>query len=114
MDISRFEFPSELLRIIQEVSESHFVAFDLEFSGVAGRRALDSGKLSLQELYEDTKAAAEKYQVLQVGLTIVEEDLKSGEYISRPYNFNISPLPALQERAWSRDWSCSSGGKTDL
>lgn len=110
MDIPQARFPQELLKIINEIAESHFVAFDLEFSGVAGRRPVGTGKLSLQELYEDTKAAAEKYQILQVGLTIVKEDLKHGRYVARPYNFNISPLTGLREKHFGRVWSHHSGG----
>ena len=114
MDITHARFPLELLKIIQEVSESHFIAFDLEFSGVAGRRPNGTGKLSLQEYYEDVKAAAEKYQILQVGLTIVKEDLKRGRYVTRPYNFNISPLTSLRERYFGRTWSYHSGGEQIL
>ncbi len=77
MDISRIQFPSELVKIIQLIADSHFVAFDLEFSGIAGRRR-GRKKLTLQEVYEDTKAAAKQYQVLQIGITVVHEDLATG------------------------------------
>jgi len=129
MDLPYSRFPQELIGIIQAVAESHFVAFDLEFSGVAGRRPTGKGgKLSLQEYYEDIKAAAEKYQILQVGLTIVKEDShrgmrsksstrvtavnqRPGRYVAQPYNFNISPLPTLRERHFGREWSFHSGGQ---
>ena len=78
MDIPRSSFPLELVKIIQLLIDSHFVAFDLEFSGIAGRRR-DRKKPNLQEVYEDIKAAAEKYQVLQVGITLVHEDLVTGK-----------------------------------
>ena len=78
MDISRSRFPFELVSIIQLIASSHFVAFDLEFSGIAGRRR-GRKKPTLQEVYEDVKGAAEQYQVLQVGLTVVQEDLIAGE-----------------------------------
>ena len=83
MDISRSRFPFELVSIIQLIADSHFVAFDLEFSGVAGRRR-GRKKPTLQEVYEDVKRAAEQYQVLQVGLTVVQEDLIAGERPKRP------------------------------
>jgi poly(A)-specific ribonuclease len=111
MDVSSAMFPSLVLRLLQEVADSHLVTVDFEFSGVAGHRPQGSGKLTLQEYYEDTKEAAEKYQVLQLGLTIVEEDLDQARYVVRPYNFNLSPLPALRERFFSRDWSANSGGR---
>ena len=111
MDVPNSRFPYEVLKIIQEVSECHFIAFDLEFSGIAGRRPEKSGKLTLQQVYQDTKAAAEKYQILQVGFTIVKEDLKEGCYVARPYNFNLSPLTPLPERFFGRVWSYHSGGQ---
>jgi len=78
MDISRSRFPFELVSIIQLIASSHFVAFDLEFSGIAGWRR-GGKKPTLQEVYEDVKGAAEQYQILQVGLTVVQEDLIAGE-----------------------------------
>ena len=110
MDVSQARFPFEVLKIIQQVADSHLIAFDLEFSGVAGRRPGKGQKLTLQEYYDDIKEAAEKYQILQVGFTIVEEDLKTGRYIARPYNFNLSPLTFLRERHFGRVWSFHSGG----
>ena len=110
MDVPHSRFPYEILKIVQEVADSHFIAFDLEFSGIAGQRQGRSRKLTLQQYYEDVKAAAEKYQILQVGLTIVKEDLGRGRYIARPYNFNISPLTSLNERHFGRVWSYHSGG----
>lgn len=87
MDIQKSQFPQELVGIIQHVSESHFIAFDLEFSGIAGRRKAPPGgkrgKLTLQEMYTDLKEAAEKYQILQVGLTVVKEDKDTGEISCR-------------------------------
>lgn len=83
MDIQKSQFPREILRIISYIAESHFIAFDLEFSGVAGRRKVPQGavreKPTLQQMYEDVKEAAEKYQILQIGLTIVKEDQEKGE-----------------------------------
>ena len=83
MDIHRSAFPFELVKIIQLIADSHFVAFDLEFSGITSRRRLEEGhgrkRLSLQEVYTDVKEAADRYQILQVGLTVVQEDLIRGE-----------------------------------
>jgi hypothetical protein len=78
MDITRSRFPFELIKIIDLIANSHFIAFDLEFSGIAGRRK-DRMKPALQEVYEDIKEAADQYQVLQVGLTVVHEDLITGK-----------------------------------
>lgn len=114
MNVTSASFPFEAVNIIQHVAKSRFVAFDFEFSGVAGRTpGGGSGKLGLQDLYEELRSAAQIYQILQVGLTIVTEEPDKGRYVARPYNFNLSPLPALKESVFRRDWSCNSGGESD-
>lgn len=84
MDVSSREFSSELVKIIQLIAHSHFVALDLEFSGISSRRARGGrNRLSLQQVYEEVQEAAKLYQVLQVGLTIVEEDAEKGNYMDQ-------------------------------
>lgn len=115
MNITGASFPFEAVNIIQHIAKSRFIAFDFEFSGVAARNSGgSSGKLSLQEYYDELRSAAQIYQILQVGLTIVEEDLEKGRYSARPYNFNLNPLPALKESTFRRTWSYNSGGKIDF
>jgi poly(A)-specific ribonuclease len=80
MDIPNPLFSNELVKIIQLIADSHFVALDLEFSGIATRRNRGGkSRLPLQQVYKDTKEAAKQYQILQVGLTIVEENAQKGE-----------------------------------
>lgn len=80
MDITHATFPQELIKIIQHIADSRFIAFDLEFSGVAARRqGGGSGRFTLQEYYHDLRSAAQIYQILQIGLTIVNEDTKKGK-----------------------------------
>lgn len=71
-----------LPEILQHLSTCSFVALDFEFSGIAAQRS-SSGSARrvapLQERYADIKEAAEKFQILQVGLTISHEDPVSGE-----------------------------------
>ncbi|OQU99245.1 hypothetical protein CLAIMM_04907 [Cladophialophora immunda] len=110
MDINSSNFPEEIIKILQHVASSRFIALDLEFSGVAGRRARGgSGKLDLHEYYGDLRSAAQIYQILQVGLTVVTEDIEEGRYEVRPYNFHLSPLPATKESVFTRVWSYNSG-----
>lgn len=79
MDIPSRQFSSELVKILQLIADSHFVALDLEFSGISSRRTrTGKSRLSLQQVYEDVREAAKQYQVLQVGLTVVEEDARKG------------------------------------
>ena len=81
MEIDRNSFNWELPHIFDAISEAHCISIDLEFSGIANRKTSRSrqeaecgAKQSLQQRYTDIKEAAEKYKILQVGLTCVKED----------------------------------------
>ncbi|KAL5351369.1 hypothetical protein ACLOAV_003226 [Pseudogymnoascus australis] len=89
MEVDQQHFWHELLPILKAISTASFVTVDVEMSGIStksryspGGRFNETGKPSLQEQYEDTKEAAERYQVLQIGLTCVEEDWKNGQSLS--------------------------------
>jgi poly(A)-specific ribonuclease len=98
MDIDKSSFPSRLLDVLEAIAEAHFVSFDLELSGVPvkGQAKEKPGKPSLQERYLETKKAAEQYQILQIGLTCVKDDVLKGAYVCKPFNFNLSPV--IEER----------------
>ena len=94
MDVTGHTFQSELPRILEAIANSRVVCFDLELSGIPGKQTgqarasgrSEDGKQTLQKRYEETKRAAERYQILQLGLTCVEEDLKTGRWFeSRLY-----------------------------
>ena len=85
MDVTGHTFQTQLFSILQAISRSHFVSFDLELSGIPGKQFKSrpgghskDGKQTLQQRYEETKAAAAQYHVLQLGLTCVEEDRDRG------------------------------------
>ncbi|KAF4553395.1 CAF1 family ribonuclease-like protein [Elsinoe fawcettii] len=110
MDIQRANFPSKLLEILTAVSESHCVSFDLELSGVPVRPYghTSSGKQTLQQRYSEIRTAAQKYTILQLGLTCVKENIIDGTYELKPFNVNLSPI--LTERLdIDRDFSFHSG-----
>ncbi|KAH6664872.1 ribonuclease H-like domain-containing protein [Halenospora varia] len=112
MDIDQAHFPRQLLSILKHISTATFVTFDLEMSGINTRqrygnsdRSLDAGKPTLQQQYSDMKSAAETFQVVQFGLTCVQEDQY---YLARPYNFNLSPLSIDRDVKLERTFSFSS------
>ncbi|KAL3424991.1 caf1 family ribonuclease [Phlyctema vagabunda] len=99
MEVDRKLYPKQLLSILNRIANASFISFDLEMSGISTKArhgmdkgSRDAGKPSLQQQYSETKEAAETFQVLQVGITVVEEDREKGMYIARPYNFHLSPL----------------------
>ncbi|KAI9731260.1 MAG: hypothetical protein M1818_007885 [Claussenomyces sp. TS43310] len=132
MEVDQDHFWPQLLPILNDISNAAFVTLDVEMSGIALRqrygandRSFDVGKPNLQQQYEETKAAAEVYQVLQIGITCVEEDHDQSKwtylsardlrtdhldvYVAKPYNFNVSPLFLHKDKlAINRDITLSS------
>lgn len=73
MDVSAANFSYVLPEILNDISCSSFVAIDLEFTGVPSLPGQSVQDQTLQQRYADNKAAAEKYQILQIGLAICRE-----------------------------------------
>ncbi|KAI9826297.1 MAG: Mitochondrial beta-keto-acyl synthase [Thelocarpon impressellum] len=99
MDVDKSSFQPLLPSMLEAISTAHFIAIDLELSGIHKQpyranpnRTPGGGKQTLQQRYKETKEAAERYQILQVGMTCVTEDTAKGCYVARPYNFNLNPL----------------------
>ncbi|KAE8349978.1 ribonuclease H-like domain-containing protein [Aspergillus coremiiformis] len=93
MDITPESFPFFLPRILDDITTCTFVSIDFEFSGIASSSAgPNSGTASLQERYKNVKESADKYRIVQVGLTICHEDTESGMYMLKPYNLYLSPI----------------------
>ena len=89
MDIDEAGFWPQLLPILRSICDATFVAIDVEMSGISMRgsgsndRSHLVGRLSLQELYEEIREAALKYNVLQIGITCIEEDRERGMFATR-------------------------------
>ena len=101
MDIDKDEWPYALKDMLAALSTAHFVSIDLELSGMSTKTAKQKEETSarrhtLKERYEELRLAAEEYQVLQMGLTIVTEDVERGVYTLRPYNMYLNPV--IKER----------------
>lgn len=114
MDIRKDQFGAEAVRLLQDIADSHFIAFDFEFSGIAERNRDRAAKATVAERYAETRASVQEYQPLQIGLTIVKLDQETDRYVLEPYNLNISPLPLLRERQFTRKWSMNSGAVSFL
>ncbi|KAH8702918.1 ribonuclease H-like domain-containing protein [Phaeosphaeriaceae sp. PMI808] len=118
MDVDAASFPLHLLGLFINISEADFVSFDLELSGIPSRLPnrkppKGSNRCTLEERYAETKQAADRYQILQVGITCARFDYIANKYILRPYNINLSPL--LDEHLdIEREISLQSGAVTFL
>jgi len=83
MDIDQEHFRMELLPILKAIARAKIITFDLEMSGIYIRptnssNRTDAGKGTLQEQYDEVLLAAETFQVLQFGITCIEEDREKG------------------------------------
>ncbi|KAF2647293.1 CAF1-domain-containing protein [Lophiostoma macrostomum CBS 122681] len=111
MEVDADSFPHHLLGILIAISEADFVSFDLELSGIPSRmpgKPRSNKRQTLEDRYLEAKAGAEKYQILQVGITCARFDYIANKYVLRPYNINISPL--VDERLdLERDVSLQTG-----
>ncbi|KAF9691517.1 hypothetical protein EKO04_010230 [Ascochyta lentis] len=116
MDVDAPSFPNHLLALLIHISEADFVSFDLELSGIPSRlpnKKPRPGRLTLEDRYAETKEGADRYQILQVGLTCAKFDYITNQYVLRPFNVNLSPL--LDERLdFEREISFQSGACTFL
>jgi poly(A)-specific ribonuclease len=118
MEVDAASFPHHLLGLFINISEADFVSFDLELSGIPSRLPgkkprPGGGRFTLEERYAETKEGANRYQILQVGITCARFDYIVDKYVLRPYNINISPL--LDERLdFEREISMQSGALTFL
>jgi poly(A)-specific ribonuclease len=120
MDVDAASFPHHLFGLFVNISEADFVSFDLELSGIPSRIQNkpprphgSAGPFTLEERYAETKEGANRYQILQVGITCARFDYIANRYVLRPYNINLSPL--LDERLdFERDISMQSGAITFL
>ncbi|KAE8134383.1 ribonuclease H-like domain-containing protein [Aspergillus pseudotamarii] len=93
MDITPKTFPFFLPRILDDLASCSFVSIDFEFSGIACSSNLPNNKTStLQERYAEIKKSADKYRIVQIGLTICHEDTESGTYILKPFNLYLNPI----------------------
>lgn len=101
MDIHKGNLASQLINMLTALASARFVTLDLEVSGIHSKVAHGAGesrsrKPTLQERYDELKMAADKYQVLQIGFTVIYEDTDRAVYTALPYNMFLNPL--LEER----------------
>jgi poly(A)-specific ribonuclease len=110
MNVDKVSFEPRLLQILEALSTAHFVSIDLEMSGVPSRSAGPSKhNQSLQVRYSELKEAAERYQILQIGLTVAQQDSERGKYVLRPYNFPLNPCIEEKNLDLERIFSFQSG-----
>ncbi len=87
MDINCHQFWRQLLPFGTHLADSEFVGLDLEFSGIkingntttshtSGR---SGNPRNQQQFWDEVREAAERYSIVQVGITCLEKDAKRGK-----------------------------------
>lgn len=115
MDVDKVAFYPRLLTILEDLSNAHFVSLDFELSGIASKQPGTSRqKQTIQDRYVEAKEAAERYRIIQVGLTCVGQcdDAGAEEYVVKTSNFPLNPsldLDVGKELDLERIFSFQSG-----
>ncbi|QDS74780.1 hypothetical protein FKW77_001842 [Venturia effusa] len=94
MDVDKVAFYPRLLPILEDLSNAHFVSLDFELSGIASKQpGTLRQKQTIQERYAEAKEAAERYRIIQVGLTCVGQcdDAGREQYVVKTSNFPLNP-----------------------
>lgn len=86
MEVSNTNFRKMLYSILQNIEKASIVTFDLEMTSIHmnGNNFSDyvPTRPSLQQLYHQIKLAAQTYQVVQFGMTLLEEQKNNGTCLS--------------------------------
>lgn len=81
MEVTNENFFKEFPTILKHIANASFVAINVVMSGCDRVIFNDAAKSSLQHYYDLIKEDADKYHMLQLGLTLIEEDTSTGTFI---------------------------------
>lgn len=98
MDIDQTNFWPNLLLVIETISRADFVAFDLEMTGVS-MRTDQSIESFTQHLSNQGKAAAQTFNILQVGISCASYDDEIEAYRLYTFNFQLTPVLGQPDQA---------------
>lgn len=91
MDVDRTSFWPKLPSILKAISEAQFVSVDLEMSGIIVESVESTPNPALQQIYQDARAAAETFTILQLGLTCICWEHEKGAYATKTFNLPVHP-----------------------
>lgn len=91
MDVDRTSFWPKLPSILKAISEAKYVSVDLEMSGIIMNTLGSKPNPTLQQIYQDARAAAETFAILQFGLTCIYWDPEREVYVTKSFNLPVHP-----------------------
>ncbi|KAI1082398.1 CAF1-domain-containing protein [Whalleya microplaca] len=92
MDVDRDNFFKLLPQMLHQAQHAHFVAIDVEMTGIYLNKIRHSSQIHFQDLYTKVKEAAEEYQIVQIGFTFFHYEEESAEYKIHTFNCQVSPM----------------------
>jgi poly(A)-specific ribonuclease len=90
MELDRTSFYTQLPAILSALATSAAVVIDCELSGISRLERGLNNRQTLQERYADRRQAAQRYSILQFGITILQS-LDRDKAQARTFNLNIDP-----------------------
>lgn len=100
--VSRATFPGVLERIRSIGKEAAFFSLDTEFTGYK-QDDRDEYFDTVQQRYEKKKSVAERYLVVQMGLSAFVWDATLGDYKAHTWNIHMYPSTLQVDRIFSCD-----------
>lgn len=70
MDVTSQNFWQTFPAVVRSLARADFVVLDLEMTGIISKEA-KAAKLSVEDVYERARKAAQTHQIIQFGLTCV-------------------------------------------
>ena len=90
MEVTKENYYQIEPKILEDINNSEFIAFDLEFSGLIPSKfkIYDSA----EEDFKKSKIQVENYRIIQIGLTpFIKKKDSNNSYIAKPYNIYVFP-----------------------
>ncbi|OIW33380.1 CAF1-domain-containing protein [Coniochaeta ligniaria NRRL 30616] len=91
MEITAENFWKSLPEVLEAMAAATYVSIDLEMTGIGTNRIMSSAKITIDVVYEQAKLAAERFQIVQFGLTCISHSQLTKAYHARTFNFLITP-----------------------
>jgi poly(A)-specific ribonuclease len=94
MELSYKTYRDNEERIMNEIEECDFISFDLEMTGIDSD--INNSLIDTPEIrYLKYKTTAEKYKIIQLGLTLFKFNSRNNYYEVSPYSFYLFPCNSL-------------------
>ena len=94
MELSYKTYRDNEERIMNEIEECDFISFDLEMTGIDSD--INNSLIDTPEIrYLKYKTTAEKYKIIQLGLTLFKFNSRENYYEVSPYSFYLFPCNSL-------------------